>query len=145
LSKNPKGREHVRPVCLSAPHYLAISRLSGREEISQPAAILLALNEGLHCFGVIADYDYQLLNSRYRRKLIDIIASGKLKGESHKTVISLEEQRKRQEETTLAKYFKGVFEQWSIHTDLGWRIKAVAEARNHPEFEFAQKIIALES
>lgn len=84
-------REHMFRLYLPAPLYLGVATLMGKLQISKPAAILLSINQGLYDFGAISEEDYKLLDERYRRKLVEIIAERKRQREpSHVPVIQIQ-------------------------------------------------------
>ena len=104
------------------------------------------MNEGLHSLGMISDEDYKLLDRRYHRKLRDIIAQNQLKREdSHTPVLTLEQLKDQQTLEGKDRIFKGKLDQWSIHEDPKWRLKAVAEAeRFQDKLESARRILELQ-
>jgi hypothetical protein len=66
----------------------------GGLEISKPAAVLLAINEGLYRLNVISEDDYRLLDARYRRPLKDVIAERQGNKEpSHVPVLTIEKMK----------------------------------------------------
>lgn len=157
MSDNPKARDHIHPVFLSAPHYLAIAKLMGELGIGKSAALELTINRGLFDLGALSKEDFELFDLRYRRKLVDIINENKAKREdSHLPKLELEKKRKERLMATVhqviprdklegtAATLRGMLEQWEIHTDLGWRIRTIAYAKGYPDNEFAKLIIAKE-
>jgi hypothetical protein len=97
VSENPRARGHVHPVCLGHVHYIGVARLMGSLEISKPAAVLLAINEGLYRLNAISEADYKLLDARYRRPLRDVIAERQGKKEpSHVPVLTIENMKAKQ-------------------------------------------------
>jgi hypothetical protein len=109
-------------------------------ECSKSAAVLFALNEGLFKEGVLSQEDHDLLAKRYGRKLKDVIAAGR--EDSHKPVLSLEQLKQKQALEQKDKVFRGILEQWNIHTDLSWRIKVISDAKKYPDLEYAKMLIA---
>lgn len=109
-------------------------------ECSKSAAVLYALNEGLFKEGVISKEDYELLQKRYGRKLKDVIAAGR--EDSHKPVLTLEQEKQKKFLERKESQFKGQLQQWDIHPDLNWRVKVVTEAEKYPELEFARLLVA---
>jgi len=129
LTESPRSREHITSVYLSVPHYLGVNRLSASLEIGKHAALLLALNQGLHKLGMISDEDYEPLDRRYRRKLKDIIAQSQLKPESHHVpVVSLEKQKEQLLLDRKNLQFLGMLGQWDLHKDPEWRRSAAENA-----------------
>jgi hypothetical protein len=71
----------------------------GGLEISKPAAVLLAINEGLYRLNVISEDDYRLLDARYRRPLKDVIAERQGNKEpSHVPVLTIEKMKAKRRE-----------------------------------------------
>jgi hypothetical protein len=143
--ENRKSREHITSVCLSVAHYLGVNKLSADLEIGKHAAVLLAINEGLHELGMMSEEDYSLLNGRYRRKLKDIIAQNQIKRESsHTPVLTLEQQKGKKLLEEKDRMFKGMCAQWTLHKDPKWRQIAFAEAEKFKdELESARQILKL--
>jgi hypothetical protein len=144
LSENPRSREHIHPVFLSASHYIAVAKLYGSLEIGKSASILLALNEGLYRLGVLSQEDYESLDRRYRRKLRDVILERQSRRESsHVPVLTIEQTKEKQLLETKDKQLKGVLEQWDSHPDPQWRAKVFAEAeRFKDKLESARLLLA---
>jgi hypothetical protein len=129
LSENPKAREHIHSIFLNAVHYVGISKLMAKLESSKSAAVLYALNEGLHGLEVISKEDYELLAKRYGRKLKDVIEQSQTKREpSHVPILTIEQRKEKQLLEQKDKQFKGMLEQWPTHSDPNWRIRVFAEA-----------------
>ena len=145
MAENPKSREHITAVCLSVSHYLGVNKLSAHFEIGKHAAVLLAVNEGLHSLGMISDEDHKLLDRRYRRKLRDIIAQNQLQREnSHTSVLTLEQLKEQKALEDKDRQFKGMLDQWEDHKDLKWRLRAFAEAEKFQDkLESARRILEL--
>jgi len=123
-------REHIHNVMLNATFYVGISKLMAKLECSKSAAVLYALNEGLFKEGVISQADHDLLTKRYGRTLKEVIAETQIMKEpSHVPVLTIEQRKEEEFLERKDKQFKGMLEQWKIHTDLNWRIKAVSDAQ----------------
>ena len=146
----------MHKVALNAAHSIALAKLQGELEISKCAAVELALNQGLFDLGVLSTEDYAIFDSRYKRRLIDIIAENKAKREnSHLPKLELEKQKivqcqasaqkERDKENSLkiVASLEGMWEQWDIHP-LEWKIKTVAYAKKYPENDYAKLLIAKE-
>ena len=133
MGDSPRSREHIHSVFLSASHYLAIAKIQAKLEIGKSAAILLVLNRGLHDFEVLSDEEFDLLDTRYRRPLKEIIEANRLKKESsHTPVLELaKEVKEKKELEKMDTILKGKLEQWNlVHLDPDWKKKT---------FEFAEK------
>jgi hypothetical protein len=154
LGENSKSRDHIHSVFLNAEHYLAIAKMMGDLGIGKSAAIQLALNRGLHDLGVLSLENYDLLDARYRRPLLEIIAENKTKREnSHLSKIEIEKQKKELVQAAFHPVksqdpieankatLKGMYEQWEDHPDIVWRIRTVNYAKKYPEDEYAKKLI----
>lgn len=129
MSDNPHSREHIKSIFLNASLYISVQKLSGQFEISQKAAILLAIAEGAHSLGFLSDEDYGLMTNRYKRKLKEVIEETQKKPESsHVPVLTIEQKKDQQLLADKDRQFKGQIKQWNIHSDLNWRIKAVSDA-----------------
>ena len=109
-------------------------------ECSKSAAVLYALNEGLFKECVISEEDYTLLKRRYGRKLKEVLAEGK--ENSHKPVLTLEQMKDQQMRDSINRTLKGIIDQWDIHTELEWRIKAIKFAEKNAGLENAKLLIA---
>ena len=146
MAENPKSREHITAVCLSVSHSLGVNKLSAQFEIGKHAAVLLALNTGLHSLDMISDEDYKLLDRRYRRKLRDIIVQNQLKREnSHTPVLTLEQKKEEQALEGKDRMFKMTLDQWDTHQDSKWRLRVFAEAeRFRDKLESARRILELQ-
>jgi hypothetical protein len=140
LSDKPKSREHIHNVMLNATFYVGISKLMAKLECSKSAAVLYALNEGLFKECVISEEDYTLLKRRYGRKLKEVLADGK--ENSHKPVLTLEQMKDQQMRDSINRTLKGIIDQWDIHTELEWRIKAIKFAEKNAGLENAKLLIA---
>lgn len=125
---------------LNATFYVGISKLMAKLECSKSAAVLYAINEGLFKEGVISEEDYTLLKQRYGRKLKEVLAAPK--EDSHKSVLTLEQMKEQQIRDQNNKILKGMLDQWDIHTELEWRIKAIKFAEKNNELEYAKLLIA---
>jgi hypothetical protein len=141
LSANSNSREHIHSVMLNATFYVGIAKLMARLECSKSAGILYAINEGLFKEGLISEEDYILLKRRYGRKLKEVLAQGR--EDSHKPVLTLEQMKDQQRRHhPKNKILKGMLDQWDIHTELDWRIKAIKFAENNRDLEYAELLIA---
>ncbi|MGA2680882.1 MAG: hypothetical protein ABSF44_03675 [Candidatus Bathyarchaeia archaeon] len=128
--------------------------------IGKSAALELAINRGLFELHAISKEDFELLDIRYRRKLIDIIAENKAERENtHLPKLELEKQKREKLQTlahqvipkekleSAAVALKGIYENWDLEpykNDLSWKIRQLAYAKKYPENEFAKLIIAKE-
>lgn len=114
------------------PHYLGTNALSAELKIGKYAAILLALNEGLHVLGKVSDDEYKLLDQRYRRPLQKIIDENRVRREnSHVQVVTLEKEKRLL--ASKDHQFKGMLAQWAQHKDLQWRSRALADAEKYKD------------
>lgn len=129
MTENPRSREHMHSVALTVDLYQGVVDLMSKLKIGKSAAILLAVNEGLHKYGVTSDEVYEFLDGRYRRPLKEIIAQSQGKKESsHTHVLTLEKMREAEQLKAKDSQLKMMLDQWSIHTDPKWRSRALAEA-----------------
>jgi hypothetical protein len=129
LSEDRAQRKHVHPVMLNAALEISIVKMQAKLEIGKSAAILYMLTEGAHALGVISQEDYNLLVTRYGRKLVDVIAERTARKDgSHVSVLTIEKQRAQQLLHEKDRQFKGMLDQWDLHEDLKWRSKAFEEA-----------------
>ncbi len=137
-------REHIHNVMLNVVFYVGISKLMAKLECSKSAAVLYALNEGLFKEGLISQEEHDLFAKRYGRKLKDVIAQAQVKREpSHVPVLSIEQRKEKEVLEKKDKQFRGMLEQWSIHSDSGWRQKAFAEAEKWKDkLESARLLLA---
>jgi hypothetical protein len=144
MNENPKSREHIHSIFLNAVHYVGVAKLMAKLESSKSAAVLYALNEGLHSLEVISKEDYDLLAKRYGRKLKDVIAQGQISREpSHVPILTIEQTKEKQLLEQKDKQFKGILNQWQLHPSLEWRQKVFTDAEKWKDkLESARLLLA---
>jgi len=155
LGENPHSREHIIKIMLAAELQVGLSKIMAKYEISKSAAVLLMITGKLYEEGAISQEVMDLFSQRYRRRLVEIAKEGR--ENSHLSKLEIEKQKRSQCQASaqqaiskeklegVAAAFRGIYENWDrepYKSDLNWKIKNLAYAKKHPEFEFARLIIA---
>lgn len=134
-SGNRFPKEHGLLLFLPPELILALAKVQIQKEIGRSYAGLYALTVGFHQLGAISKEQFEVLEKRYSEPLVQ---------EPSQKPLSPAELLDKQKLQAKDRYFLTVLDQWAIHRDSGWRLKAYAEAEKFQnKLDSARKILAL--
>ena len=111
---------------------MGFNKLMGDKELGRSFAGLLCFVEGLHLQGYLSEKQYQDHKKRYSVPLT-----------KDPQQIMLEEVNEAQERKSLNRMFGQVIDQWSLHTDLAWRGRWLAKAKQHGDVPNAVRLLQI--
>ena len=126
-------KEHGVLIYLSKELYTGFIRLQADKELGRSYAGLLPFTEGLFRLGYISEIVYKEHVRKYTTPL------GIKKSQSQ--ALTVEQKKEQAFLESKNKLFKGMLEQWDIHSDLTWRVKVVADAAKYPNLEYSKLLI----